>query len=213
MRFSLISIVLSVVLVPGFARAQDRAGEFDYYVLALSWTPNWCTREGDARGSAQCAADSGHGWTLHGLWPQYDRGWPQNCQTNKRPPSRTASAEMADIMGSRTLGAYQWRKHGSCSGLGGDEYLSLSREAYDSIKRPEVLRQLDREVALPASVIEEAFLKDNPRLKADMLTVTCRDGQIGEVRVCLSKALVPRFCGPDVIRDCSMEDALFSPLR
>jgi len=50
-------------------RAQDVAGEFDYYVMSLSWSPNWCALEGDARGSPQCDDSADFGWVLHGLWP------------------------------------------------------------------------------------------------------------------------------------------------
>ena len=204
---------LCAVLLALPARAEDIAGRFDYYVLALSWSPNWCLREGDVRGSDQCDRGRDYGWTLHGLWPQYERGYPADCRTDQPGPSRNTRESMVDIMGSAGLAGHQWRKHGSCSGLDGAAYLALSREAYDSVTRPAVFRRLDQEVTLPASVVEEAFLKANPELKPDMLTVTCKQDQIAEVRVCLSKALVPRFCGADVVRDCQMDDATFSPIR
>lgn len=60
----------------------EPAGEFDYYVLALSWSPNWCKLEGDSKGSAQCDPKNDHGWVLHGLWPQNERGWPSYCRTS-----------------------------------------------------------------------------------------------------------------------------------
>jgi ribonuclease T2 len=68
-------------------------------------------------------------------------------------------------------------------------------------------------VTLPASVVEEAFLKANPKLEKDMLTITCRDGMIQEARVCLSKDLSPVPCGQDVVRDCKMKNARFDPVR
>lgn len=191
----------------------DTAGDFDYFVMALSWSPNWCAIEGDARNSDQCDARHDHGWILHGLWPQYERGYPDFCQTAERPPSRGMTRAMADIMGSPGLAWHQWKKHGTCSGLSAADYFALSREAYASIKRPPVFRGLDKTVKLPASVVEEAFLKDNPDLTPDGITITCRQGHIQEARICLSKSLVPVPCGPDVIRDCRMRDALFEPVR
>jgi ribonuclease T2 len=202
---------LGLTIAAQDAFAQDRG--FDYYVLALSWSPNWCLREGDARRADQCDARHDFGWTLHGLWPQFERGYPSDCPTDAPGPSRAAGEAMADIMGSAGLARYQWRKHGRCSGLDGNAYLDLSREAYNAVVRPPVLRRLQEEVTLPASVIEEAFLEANPGLKPDMLTVTCKSGQIAEVRLCLSKALVPRYCGADVIRDCRQDDAYFAPIR
>lgn len=192
---------------------EDRAGAFDYYVLSLSWSPNWCAIEGDARGSPQCEATTDHGWVLHGLWPQYHRGFPAHCQSAKRPPSRAMTTEMADIMGTPGLAWYQWKKHGTCTGLSAPAYFALSREAYDAVNRPAVFRKLTQPIRLPAKVVEEAFLKTNPTWEPDMLTITCRDGRIQEARLCMSKELEPVPCGRDVTRDCRMEDALFDPVR
>lgn len=191
----------------------DRAGQFDYYVLSLGWSPSWCALEGDARGSPQCDAEADFGWVLHGLWPQFHRGWPEHCQTAQRPPSRAMTNAMADIMGTSGPAWYQWKKHGACSGLGAAQYYALARAAYERVNRPEVFRKLTRPVKLPASVVEEAFLKANPGWEPDMLTITCRDGRIQEARLCLSKDLEPVPCGGDVVRDCRLQDALFDPIR
>ena len=82
MRWLMIWVMMALPVA-----AEDRAGVFDYYVLSLSWSPNWCAYEGDARGSDQCDARHDHGWILHGLWPQYHRGWPDYCPTTERAPS------------------------------------------------------------------------------------------------------------------------------
>ena len=195
------------------AQAKDEvAGAFDYYVLSLSWSPNWCALEGDARGSPQCMPDRNLGWTLHGLWPQFHRGYPSYCRTLERPPSRRMTAGMADIMGTDGLAWHQWKKHGSCTGLAAFEYYALSRQAYAKITRPEVFRKLDRSIKLPASVVEDAFLKVNPGLARDGITVTCRTRHIQEVRICLSRDLDFVSCGQDVVHDCKLQDALFTPI-
>ena len=201
----------ALVALAGAGRA-DTAGEFDYYVMALSWSPNWCAREGFERGSPQCDAEADFGWTLHGLWPQYERGWPQDCFVTYAPPTRAMTAAQADIFGSSGLAWYQWNKHGSCSGLSPADYYALAREAYASVIRPEVFGRLERAVTLPASVVEEAFLQANPALAPDQVTITCRDGMIQEARICLTRDLEPRLCGADVARDCSMTNALFTPV-
>ncbi len=201
-----------LLLTATLARADgERAGEFDYYVLSLSWSPSFCATEGRPRGNPQC--DRPLGWVLHGLWPQYRVGWPSYCPTSARNPSRRDTAAMADIMGSSGSAWHQWNKHGRCTGLESDDYFALARLAYDQVIRPEVLRKLDRAVTLPAAVIEQAFLEANPALTADMVTITCRDGRIHEARICLTRDLDPRDCGPDVIRDCRMRDALLDPIR
>ncbi len=193
--------------------AQDRAGNFDYYVMSLSWSANWCALEGDARNSPQCDPSADFGWILHGLWPQYEQGYPANCATSERSPSRSDTAAMADIMGTSGLAWHQWRKHGVCSGLSSEDYYALSREAFGRVTRPEVFRDLKRKVTLPASLIEEAFLQDNPALAADQITITCKSGFIQEARICLTRDLEFRDCGRDVNRDCTLTDARFEPMR
>jgi ribonuclease T2 len=153
------------------------------------------------------------GWVLHGLWPQNERGWPSFCRTGARDPSRQETAAMADIMGTGGLAWHQWRKHGRCSGLSPEDYFALSRAAWGSVVRPDVFRRLDRSVRLPASVVEEAFLEANPDWRPDMVTITCKAGRIQEARICLTKDLEPRVCGADVVRDCTMRDALLDPIR
>ena len=206
--------VLVWVFSAGLAAAEgEQSGDFDYYVLSLSWSPTWCALEGDRRGSPQCDQDADFGWVLHGLWPQYENGWPSYCRTSHRNPSRSDTAAMADIMGSGGSAWHQWNKHGRCSGLSSDDYYALARKAYARVTRPELLRRLEREVRLPASVIEEAFLEENPNLTADGLTITCKASRIQEARICLDRDLVPRNCSGSVARDCTMENALFSPIR
>ncbi|MEL6681835.1 MAG: ribonuclease T2 [Pseudomonadota bacterium] len=209
MRF--IVAALCVLGTPGLA--QDRAGVFDYFVMSLSWSANWCALEGDARKSPQCEADRDLGWILHGLWPQYERGYPEYCQSSARPPSRSDTGAMADIMGTSGLAWHQWRKHGVCSGLSSDDYFALSRDAYSRVVRPDVFRRLTADITLPAHVVEEAFLNDNPDLLANQITITCSSGYIQEARICLTRDLEFRDCGEDVTRDCSMSDAKFSVMR
>ncbi|EYD72581.1 ribonuclease T2 family protein [Limimaricola hongkongensis] len=204
--------IAALALLASPLRAET-AGEFDYYVVSLSWSPGWCAREGDARGSAQCDEDRDLGWVLHGLWPQYETGWPDYCDTGARPPSRRDTGAMADIMGTGGSAWHQWKKHGTCSGLSSETYFDTARAAFAQIERPEEFRRLNDEITLPAAVVEQAFLRDNPDLSADGLTVTCREGMVQEVRICLTRDLAPRDCGADVIRDCALSDALMLPIR
>ena len=204
-------VVLLAAILPLLARAEgEPSGRFNYWVLSLSWSPNWCATQGDRRDASQCERPLG--WTLHGLWPQYERGYPSFCRTAARDPSRAETGAMADIMGSGGLAWHQWKKHGRCAGMPFADYFALSRQAYDDIARPAILRRTGRVLTLDPAVIEEAFVEANPALTPDMLTVTCRDRHIQEIRVCLTRDLTPRRCGADVIRDCD-RPALFEPVR
>ena len=204
--------LLAALTLPAAAARADTAGDFDYYVLSLSWSPTWCALEGEERGSPQCERDLG--WVLHGLWPQYDRGYPEYCTVAERDPSRRETGEMADIMGSGGSAWHQWKKHGRCTGLPSNDYFALARKAYEDVVRPDVLRRLETPIKVPARVIEEAFLKDNPFLFPDAITITCKARRIQEARICLSRDdLTPVRCGADVIHDCTQQDALLDPIR
>tara|TARA_R110002049_G_scaffold250509_3_gene424866 strand:+ start:1214 stop:1843 length:630 start_codon:yes stop_codon:yes gene_type:complete len=203
--------VLALLASP--ARAQDQAGEFDYYVLSLSWSANWCALEGDARRSPQCDDSTENGWIVHGLWPQYERGFPTYCRSTFGPPSRGMTNGMADIMGTPGLAWYQWNKHGVCAGINANEYFASTRDAYEKIARPAVFRKLDKTVTLPASLIEDAFVRDNPALPRDGITITCKSGYIQEARICMTRDLEFRTCGADVVRDCALPSAQFDPMR
>ncbi|TCM82668.1 ribonuclease T2 family protein [Rhodovulum steppense] len=206
-------LVLLILTATITRAAGEESGNFDYYVLSLSWSPTWCALEGDARGSPQCEPGTGHGWVLHGLWPQYERGWPSYCPTAEPGPTRAETRAMADIMGSAGLAWHQWNKHGRCSGLSTSEYYALSRRAYMAVNRPDAFRKLSDNVRLPAAVVEETFLQANPTWRPDMLTITCKAGRIQEARLCLTRDMKPRLCGDDVVEDCELRDAQMDPIR
>lgn len=179
-------IIWILSALPALAQTH-KAGDFDYYVMALSWSPSWCAIKGDARNSDQCDARHDHGWILHGLWPQYKRGYPEFCQTAKRPPSRSMTSDMADIMGTPGLAWHQWKKHGTCTGLASADYYDLSRKAYGTVARPEVFRRLEQTINVAPKVVEQAFLQANPNMEPDQITITCKQGHIQEARICLTK--------------------------
>jgi ribonuclease T2 len=209
-----ILFVLAALALTGAAQAEgERAGDFDYYVMALSWSAAWCALEGDARDDPQCDEGRGLTFILHGLWPQYEDGWPSFCRTAERDPTRSDTAAMADIMGGAGPAFYQWKKHGRCSGLSAKSYFDTAREAFAGVTVPEVFALVDEPLTLPASVIEDAFLDANPDLSPDQITITCEQGRIQEARLCLTRDLEPRRCGADVRRDCRQADAILEPVR
>jgi ribonuclease T2 len=208
---------VAACLLPFATAAQprsgpDRAGVFDYYVLAISWTPSWCAAEGDRRGDARCDRGSGMGLALHGLWPQFERGWPEYCLTPHRDPTRAETAAMADLTGSAGLAWHQWNRHGRCSGLSAVAYFDLMRQAITRIALPHPAQFGQRVV--PAR-LAAAFRAANPRMPASSVVVTCRAGRIEEVRICLTRAgLSFRDCAPDLLqRSCRAGMAELPPVR
>ena len=198
-----IQLLLLALMAAAPARAEgERAGDFDYYVMALSWSATWCALEGDARDDPQCDPGRGIDFVLHGLWPQYEEGWPSFCRTGARDPSRAMTAAQADVFGGAGAAFYQWKKHGRCSGLSAAEFYDTAREAFERVAVPAPLQGLSRDIRVEADVIEDAFLEANPELAPEGVVVTCRSGMVQEVRICLTKDLEFRDCGGDVGRVC-----------
>lgn len=197
------------------ARAEgERSGGFDLYVMALSWSSNWCVLQGDQRGDPQCDAGRGLSFVLHGLWPQYARdGWPSYCRTGESDPPRSLTAAQADVFGGAGLAFYQWKKHGRCSGLSATGYYDAARAAFRSVTIPPVFAGLRQTIDLPADVVEDAFLEANPQLSPAQVFVTCKSDMIQEVRICLGRDLSPTDCPPDTVRACRLRDAVMEPVR
>jgi ribonuclease T2 len=194
------------------AVAQNIAGQFDHYVLALSWSPSWCATDRRADRSEQCAPDGPTGFIVHGLWPQHARGWPEFCATGHRDPSRAETRAMADIMGSPGLAWHAWRKHGRCSGLSAADYFALTRQAYATFHRPSLPRAINGETVLRRSTVEELIRTANPQVPADGMILRCQSALFREVRLCLSKQLTARSCAAGMQNNCELSNLIF-PVR
>lgn len=174
----------------GFGSRGGTPGDFDFYVLALSWSPGFCELDGDrTRNREQCGESSGLRFVVHGLWPQNERGYPSDCGPAGRSPSRIALGEADGLFPSESLARYEWRKHGTCSGSSPSEYFRDVRRARDKVTIPPVLAKADRDQSWTAIDLERAFVAANPGLRTDMMSVACKRGVLQEVRICLSKDL------------------------
>ena len=56
--------VLAFCLWAGMASAEDRAGDFTHYVLALSWNASWCALEGEGEGALKVGTKDQAAWNL-----------------------------------------------------------------------------------------------------------------------------------------------------
>lgn len=187
---------------------------FDFYVLALSWSPTFCDSEAAGRNREQCGEGKDFSWVVHGLWPQNDKGWPENCPTSEgsRVPERIGRTVM-DIMPSMGLIGHQWRKHGSCSGLPMSDYFKLIRQAHDSIRIPTELSDVDRESRTSPQAVETAFIRSNPGLARSAVAVTCDRERVDEVRICLDKSLGFRDCPEVDNKSCRRSEITIPPVR
>lgn len=201
-----LALVLTSLATPSLAQRrydnrQARAGVFDYYALVLSWSPTYCEEEGDRRRSAQCRPrrDRPYAFVLHGLWPQYERGFPNNCRIDGRPfvPNSVINA-MLDVMPARGLIIHEYKKHGTCSGLTPARYYGAARKLFEFIKIPErYIAPRKAQFVSPRDVIDD-FVKANPGLKPNMIAVSCRrsrSSQLRDVRICFTPKGRLRPCG------------------
>jgi ribonuclease T2 len=190
-----------LAVVSGAATAQEpgEPGDFDFYVLALSWSPTWCATSPDANGLAQCDGD--FGFILHGLWPQYEDGYPAFCDSSERP-RRSETAAILDIAPDEGLVAHTWRKHGTCSGLSPREYLQTASSAFNGIRIPSVFVDIAKDSRASAYDVENAFIAENPGLARQGIAIACSDGWLEEVRICLTRDLAFRNCAEVDRRGC-----------
>lgn len=179
-------------------RGASRGGDFDFYVLALSWSSGFCATGGADKGKAQCDRGAGLGFVVHGLWPQYERGYPSDCGGG--PVSSVALEQARGLFPDMGLARYEWRKHGTCSGKSPADYFGDVRRARDMVAIPERFSRARGDQSMSPQDILRAFGDANPRLRPGMAAVGCRSGVLQEVRFCLSKDLRDFRPCPEVAR-------------
>jgi ribonuclease T2 len=204
----------------GTAAAQDRRqntpGEFDFYVLSLSWSPSFCEeaseRGSSGRSQAQCGGRP-FSFVVHGLWPQYEHGFPDYCERPSPRLDRNIMSSMLDLMPAPGLIFNEWDKHGTCSGLSPRAYFETIRKARSAVKIPLEFLELSDPKTVAPSEIEDAFIKVNPGLSDAAITVTCNRTRLSEVRICMSKDLQFRACEEIDRRGCRREQVVMPPVR
>jgi ribonuclease T2 len=213
----LILLALSMLAAGASARhRKSSAGEpgtFDYYLLSLSWSPAFCLSD---PGAAECSGPRRFGFIVHGLWPQYEKGWPENCNVHQQVPDNVVSA-ISDIMPARGLVHHEWSAHGTCSGLDPTDFFALLRRAYAGIAVPASLSRVAQEIEQPPGAIAAEFLHANPKLSAQSIVITCsrQDApRLREVHICLDRDLNPRACSADAARGaCRAATLIVPPIR
>ena len=222
------TIAFAVVLIAiglGSASAQEQQsqqqvqprnqpGRFDFYVLSLSWSPSFC-KESEERGRSsneQCRGRP-YSFVVHGLWPQYERGFPRDCQVPAPRLSRELTTSMLDLMPALGLIYHEWDQHGTCSGLEAQAYFDLIRKARETVKIPESYAAPKTTLTVAPDEVEEAVVKSNPGLSRAAVSVTCGSTRLSEVRICMSKDLKFRDCDEINRRACRRDKLLMPPVR
>ena len=185
------------------AAQQTRASAtFDFYLLNLSWSPEFCHSHPTA---AECAAHST--FVLHGLWPENNDGsYPQNCSS---APGPADPSQYSDIYPDPSLLQHEWAAHGTCSGLSPDDFFSAARKAFHSVTIPPKLASLQSQISLPPGQILELFTTSNPQIPQAALALSCGSNYLTAVEVCLDKSLQPIACSG--VRSCRANTVRIPP--
>lgn len=184
----LMKLLLTLALVFPLLGLGQQAGKFDYYLLSMSWSPEYCYSH---QGSPECSRHLG--LVVHGLWPQYNnapRG-PEDCGNQ---PGLSNPGSMLDIMPSVSLVQHEWITHGTCSGLSANDYFGLLRKTFVSFHVPNELQQPTRQSIMRLGVLKRAIEQVNPSLSDSEIALTCTGQYLKEVDLCVNKEGKPQPC-------------------
>jgi ribonuclease T2 len=209
--YALLLVILNFVPAAAQDRRQNEAGQFDFYVLSLSWSPSFCEASAErGRESKEQCGPRPFSFVVHGLWPQYEKGFPEYCQVPAPRLNRNIVSSMLDLMPSPRLVFHEWDRHGTCSGLNPRAYFDTVRKARAVVKIPEQYLELKEPLTVTPDEVEEAFVKANPGLSRGGVAVTCDSKRMSEVRLCISREFGFRDC-PDIDRRACRRDKLVMP--
>ena len=208
---SVFTLALTLTTASAQDQRQNEPGKFDYYVLALSWSPSFCevAAERGRESRDQCGARP-FSFVVHGLWPQYETGFPEHCVRDAPFLDSSLINSMLDLMPARGLIIHEWKKHGTCAGLAPRAYFETVRKARATVKIPAEYLEVKAILTVTPDEVEEAFVKANPGLARGGIAITCDSKRLNEVRLCLSKDFRFRDC-PDVDRRACRRDKLVMP--
>ena len=212
-------IAAAIGLLTAFSAAEakaPRAGVFDYYVLALSWSPTYCGDRG-GQDKQQCGSGRRFAFVVHGLWPQHEQGWPESCAANETWVPDEQIEAMLPVMPSKKLIIHEWKKHGTCSGLSMDGYFDLSRDLLAKVRVPARYAAPTQDVLTTPDQLVTDFVKTNSGLSANMLFVDCGRkrgrARLKELRVCFSRDGDFTRCGGNETQSCSADTLVLPPVR
>lgn len=204
------------------AQAGGDEGRYDHLLFVLSWSPSYCETKVDADSvgnttgpiDEQCTtAGRRFGFIVHGLWPQYARGWPEYCAIPPPKLDPKLVESMLPLMPSRQLIRHEWEKHGTCTGLLPVDYFELVRQVRRLVRIPPRLQELFVPAMVSPAVIERMFREENPGLKADEIAITCEKRRLREVRICFDRDLNFRACSAAEKRACRSDWVLMPPVK
>ena len=215
--FAALFLALNIGCSSAQDRRQNEPGQFDFYVLSLSWSPSFCDaateRSPERAARDQQCGERPFSFVVHGLWPQYEKGFPEFCQNPAPRLDRNIVSSMLDMMPSPRLIFHEWDRHGVCAGLPARGYFDTVRKARATVKIPPAYLDLAEPKTVSPSEVEEAFVAANPGLTREAIAIGCDSKRLNEVRICLSKDLKFRNCAEVDRRACRRDQMVMPRVR
>jgi ribonuclease T2 len=218
MKNRLLPLLLLAALVFSFAgtshgkqkKSQNVPGKFDYYLLTLSWAPQFCATNPNGRSTAECNPKNHMGLVVHGLWPQFNNGkWPQDCSSTQPVSSATVN-HMLPMMPGKQLIQHEWAKHGTCSGLSVKNYFGAIEKLYTDLTVPDEFKKPADSAQTSPGDIEAAFASAN-NAPQEAFRVSCPQQDFSAVEICLDKDLKYMAC-PTTQKDCRADQIQVRPV-
>jgi ribonuclease T2 len=165
-----------------------------YYLLTISWAPEWCRTNGQGSATAQrLECGKPFGFVLHGLWPNGSAPpYPRYCRPVGGIPARLVR-QMYCRTPSPELLQHEWAAHGACGWTDPQSYFKQSSRLYDRVVMPRVEKIPADE--LTAGVLRQAFTARNRWMRPDMIWVQTGEAQrLTEIRICHDLKFRPMSC-------------------
>ena len=206
------AIALASALPAQTHRSRSEApAPFDYYVLSLSWAPDFCAQPGAAAGNPkECAPGGRVGFIVHGLWPEAAVGRsPESCGAVKPVPKPVVDFVLRDML-SPSLIQHEWAAHGSCTGLNPFDYFSSIAQARAAVQIPVQITSIEDQIRVSPAQIETQFAAANPSFPKTAFRTSCARGAFQEMRICFDKNLKPQACTASV-GECAVPAVIVRP--
>ena len=209
------AVIIAGAPLPASAQdaRQNEPGQFDFYVLSLSWSPSYCEAAGKKANKYQCGKRPAYGFIVHGLWPQYEHGFPSYCQVPAPRLDRAIVGAALDLMPSPRLVFHEWDRHGTCSGLSPHAFFETVRKARAVVKIPPDYLDLATPITVVPDEIAAAFVKINPGLSRADMAVACDKTRLTEVRICIDKQFAFHDCAEVARRNCARDKVTMPAVR
>jgi ribonuclease T2 len=217
MRKQILSMAVLAALAIGLplTAAKKKAAAapaFTYYLLSLSWAPDFCATAGQNASPAECGVGRKVGFVVHGLWPQGDTGrGPENCGTAS-PVAQNIVQVMLNYIPTASLIQHEWKTHGTCSGLSAADYFAAVRKARDAVKIPADFTAPAQTQNLSPAAIEQGFAAANPSFPKAAFRTSCTGNALQETRICFSKDLSPIACTASA-GECTLASVRVLPVK